>query len=163
LSFLRKNTLPVPHAMMQQTASNVIDGATNPELIPDSVAYRLYFSVVALAPNAPASQTQAQAAHLRGIGLGDQDKTTLVTALATFATQHAALIKSYNDGVATAQTLGLSPAANYAAFTVQQDALVQATRSGLGLAITPEGLARLQAHIQSEKRRMQIQAAPAAQ
>jgi hypothetical protein len=80
-------------------------------------------------------------------------------ALATFATQHAALIKSYNDGVATAQATGLSPAANYAAFTGQQDALVQATRGGLGFMLTPDGLARLHAHVQGEKLYMKISVA----
>jgi hypothetical protein len=152
----QRNNLPMPHTMTQQPADNVIDGAVNPELIPDSVAFRLYFTVVAPV-SASASQTRAQAAHLSRVGLGDQDKAALLTTLATFSTQHAVLIKSYNDGVAAAQATGVSPTANYATFAAQQDALVQTTRDELGLALTPDGLARLNAHIQGEKRRMKIQ------
>src|SRR4029077_6525313 len=55
----------------QHAAANVIDGAAHPELIPDSVAYRLYFVAVSTVQNPAEAEQKHQHAHLMKTGLGD--------------------------------------------------------------------------------------------
>ncbi len=63
-----------------------IDGAKNPELIPDLDAYRLFFMAIA----EPSGATTRQLARLRGklacLNLSDRDFNTVVAILAEFDT-----------------------------------------------------------------------------
>lgn len=50
---IRQHIPVLPNPMMLQAMhqeSSVIDGSVNPELIPDSVAYRLFFTVMTVSP-----------------------------------------------------------------------------------------------------------------
>jgi len=53
----------------QHPNENVVDGAKNPELIPDSTAYRLWLVTVSLPPNATEKERTFQQAHLKKLHL----------------------------------------------------------------------------------------------
>ena len=65
-------------------AVSIIDGSEHPELIPDPVAYRLYFSTVSLQPHPTAEQAQLQVAQVGAISLSDQGKRVIIEQLAIF-------------------------------------------------------------------------------
>ncbi len=137
----------------------VIDGAKNPELIPDSVAYCLYFSAVGTLPNPTEKKKIIQQAHIRRSGLADTDRDVLLSVLAEFKVQHADLIQRYNDSAEIVRARGEFPDAEYENFLLPQAALVQATRDQLKQVLDPKVVAALHAHIQKEKHHMKINVA----
>jgi hypothetical protein len=138
-------------------AAPMIDGSKNPELIPDSTAYRLFFVSVAESANPTPEETARHKAHLSRTGLKDSDKASLTNVLKEFKAQYSDLIKNYNDAAQVALLQGQAP--DYGAFLRQRDALVQSTRDKLKLALTPEGMTGLDAFVQGEKHKMKIQQA----
>src|SRR5258708_14842701 len=92
---------PVPH---QHLASppNLIDGSKNPELVPDSTAYRLYLLTVSIPANSTEEYRKAQSAHLAKTGLGVNDLQSVLTVLTAFRSQYDAWLSRYNSA-ATAQ------------------------------------------------------------
>ncbi len=81
----------------QQLPPGSIDGSINPELIPDIVAYRLFFTALGeKSSSKAANQFQAQSmpvphiasakqkAQLAPLNLSDSDSTTLIDSLAAF-------------------------------------------------------------------------------
>ena len=64
-----------PH---EHGSSSVIDGAEHPELIPDSIAYRLFFVTVSLKPNPTQEDRNRQQAQLKAIGLQASDMQIFV-------------------------------------------------------------------------------------
>lgn len=137
-------------------AAGMIDGAEHPELVPDSTAYRLYFIVVSETPNPSDEQKRRQLAHLRKIGLGGGDLQSLISALETFKLQYTDLIARYNESAEEAINAGAEPDIN--TFLLQRDGLVQSTRDKLKSLLTPEGLLRLDALVQAEKKSMKVPA-----
>ncbi len=133
----------------------VIDGSINPELIPDSTAYRLFFVSVAEGSNPAPEEVARYKSHLARIQLKATDGQSLADALRIFKQQYDDLLKNYNDAASVAILQGEAP--DYSAFLRQRDALVQATRDKLKLALSPEALAKLDSFVQGEKLRMKIQ------
>ncbi len=113
-----------------------IDGATNPELIPDVVAFRLFFSAVAETASPSATQMAKQDAKLRPIELSDADKGVLVIALAQFK---ANLVK--------AQT-------SHTPLKTYLDDTAQSTIQSLVSSMSADGFQRLEAYVRAEKRFM---------
>lgn len=132
----------------------VVDGAKNPELIPDSTAYRLWFVTVSLSPNSTPKQQTFQKAQLDKLQLMSADYQELVSALTEFKTQYLSLIASYNASAKAALLNGGQ--ANLQSFLQQRDGLVSSTRAAIGLRLTEDGAARVDAHVQGEKRRIQL-------
>jgi|SRR5579872_4891091 len=134
-------------------STDMIDGSTNPQAIPDIIAYRLYFFAVSNA------SPKAMNAHLKKALLADNDVVTATAILVNFKSQYAALIDEYNKSpeVANGSSAGL------ALFMSKRDALVNATRDALRASLTPDGLGTLQARVQAEKSGMKVAAAEAAQ
>ena len=130
------------------------DGAEHPELIPDAVAYRLFFITVAEATEATDEQKARQRAYLATAGLEDQDIQSAVEVLATFKAQYDDLVKRYNESVDAANRIGATP--ELATFLARQDALVESTRDSLKAVLSPEGVSRFDAHLQREKRHMKV-------
>ena len=138
----------------------VIDGSINPELIPDSTAYRLFFVSVAEGAEGadpPAEEVARHKAHLSRIQLKDADGKSLSNALKTFKAQYDDLIKNYNGVADVAILQGEAP--DYSAFLRQREALVQSTRDEQKLVLSPEALTKLDGFVQGEKRKMKTQPA----
>ena len=135
-------------------ASGVIDGAVHPELIPDSVAYRLYFVAVSEMPNPTDEQKARQSAHLAKMGLADADLHSIILVLEDFKVQYTNLVARYNESANAAQRSGDKP--DIDGFLLQRDGLVQGTRERLKSLLTPDGVKRLDAHVQAEKQSMKV-------
>jgi len=130
----------------------MIDGAKNPEKIPDSEAYALFFIHTANILTSPqTTSTQAQA-QVNRVGLLPDDERTLVSALKAFKAQFESQVQLHNQAVMDATAHGLKPTS----FIPERDALVKATRALLAKELTPAGVSTLDAHVQSEKRHMVI-------
>ena len=136
------------------TPANMIDGARHPELIPDSIAYRLFFLTVAEPADATDDERARQRAWLRTAGLKDEDVQPAAAVLETFKSQYDELVARYNESVRVANEAGADP--DSATFLSQQDDLVESTRDALKAAIGPEVMARFDAHLQREKRNMRM-------
>jgi hypothetical protein len=142
----------VLHTHSAPLSDQVIDGATHPELIPDSTAYRLVFIVIGEPPNPAPQRTVLQTARLNAAGLTGNDAQAAIGILATFKTKYADLVTSYNQAVMGAQQAGAAP--DLPAFLASRDALVQSARDALMSVLTPQGAASLDSYVQHEKQRM---------
>lgn len=145
---------PHQHPQLDPSQITIVDGSKNPELIPDSTAYRLYLVSVSELPNATAESRARQNSHLRLIGLGDGDLQTLVTILAEFKSQYLALIDRYNQSATAALAKGLQP--DQKTFLQQRDDLVQSTRDAIKRTLTTDAVTRFDAHVQQEKKQMRV-------
>lgn len=147
-----QDTTPPHH----HDSAAVIDGADHPELISDLTAYRLYL----LASSEPASpgdeQVKRQAARLNEIGLADADRQVLIAISAKFNSDYQSLINKYNQAATAAwdrqERTDVKP------LLADRDNLVLSTRDAIRVALTPDGWARFDAHVQGEKIRMKISA-----
>jgi hypothetical protein len=118
----------------------VIDGATNPEQIPDEVAMRLFFGAVAgppasLLPNSSGAlltPTPRQAAKLSPIQLNAADVSSLLQAVGTWQVQ-----ASTRNGVA-----------------VDLDLVTQGVVTALKGNMSQQGYASLLPYVQSQKKYM---------
>jgi len=146
---------PAPHQHPTVVQSPVIDGATNPELIPDSLAYRLYFVAVSTAQNPSDDERKRQRTHLAKTGLADSEQEALVAVLTDFRSNYDALIAQYNEAAKAA--LAHNQAADISTLLNALDGLVQTTRDKLTLRLSPGGRALLHAFVISEKKSMRLQ------
>ncbi|MDE3111264.1 MAG: hypothetical protein KGL02_15175, partial [Acidobacteriota bacterium] len=113
-----------------------IDGSVNPSLIPDRTAYRLVFISLTL-PASPSQHDLArQKAHLLQIGLSSADQTTLIQAVATFATSYSAWQQAPGHTDDQAWTI------------------VQNTRSALQAQLTGDGNSKFSAYVALAKTHM---------
>ena len=162
---------PVAHLNAQQSSTNsmsqmhsapqaMVDGATHPELVPDSTAYRLVFVVLGLPANASAADKQLQMLRLSHVGLNTADTQAAVQALELFNSQYTSIIKNFNDATHLAVMNGGAP--DVAGFALMRDGLVQATRDQLKQALSPQAMAALDSFVQQEKTRMRVPANVAA-
>ena len=134
--------------------ADIIDGAKNPQLIPDSIAYRLFFISVAGPANPTPQDEDRQRAHLRDAGLRGEGVPRVAELLAAFRAQYGDLVTQYNESVQAANDAGEEP--DPAAFLSQLDQLVESTRKALEAAISPEAANHLEAFVQYEKRNMRM-------
>ncbi len=133
----------------------IIDGSKEPQLIPDVVAYRLWFVAVALLPGATAAEERRQRAQLMTAGLKGDDVGRAASALATFKTSYGYLVGAYNDSIAEANKMGEDPP-DVQAFLGQRDALVETTRDALNSALSVPGMQALRAYVQGQKANMRV-------
>ena|SRR5258706_1424981 len=138
----------------RHSPSATIDGSTNPELIPDGTAYRLFLLTVAPVPDQSSSDEKRQRAHLRRIGLSERDNSAFLVIAGLFQARYADFIRRYNEAAEAAAAKGTAP--EYETLLLERDSLVQDMRQRLQLALSPEGFQRLHAHVQQEKRAMKI-------
>lgn len=152
---LLPDPLDTPHSAHVHTTAPVIDGATNPELIPDSTAYRLVFVVAADSANPTPDEVAQHTAYLGRLGMNDNDRQLLAETIRGFKTQYDDLAKNYNDAAQVAITNGEQP--DIGSFLAHREALVQSTRDKLKVVLTGGGLSALDAFVQREKRSMKTQ------
>jgi|SRR5271157_4804905 len=141
--------------------ANIIDGAAHPELIPDLTAYRLYLVMVSKQSNPTDDQKKRQEAQLRKIGLQEADRKTLAVQLSNFYSEYQNLIQTFNQKATVAWARGERP--DIESLRLQRDQLVQSTRDALKAALTANGWALLDAHVQNEKKHMKIRVKEEAQ
>lgn len=136
----------------------VIDGAKNPELIPDDTAFRLWLITVSTQPNPASSERERQMSHLVKINFSNvNDYVALSPILTEFKSQYTALIKNYNDAQTAIWARGAVPdPSDLKLFLQQRDDLVAATRRTIANQLTFKGNTELTAHVQAEKKKMQI-------
>lgn len=134
------------------TPGNMIDGAKNPELIPDLTAWRLWLLSVTANDNdgTPAHATERHHALLRSVGIGNDELVLADEALAHFRADYQALIDNYNKQVGA----GENP--SQAQLRAQRDALIQATQTSLLGALSPHTVGVLKVAISHEKRNMKV-------
>lgn len=146
-------TLPPAH---HHASSAVIDGASNPELIPDLTAYRLFLVAVSRPPDPPDNEVIHQAVQLSKIGLQEADRKATIIILASFNSRYHDFINSYNEAATAAWARGEHLDA--ASFLADRDRLVQSTCDALKAGLSSDGWSRLDAHVKGEKQRMKISA-----
>jgi hypothetical protein len=137
----------------QHTAApnvNVIDGAVHPELIPDSVAYRLYLVTVSTGQNPTATEQKHQRAHLMKTGLDDIDQQMFVSVLSAFRAKYDALVNEYNTSAKADSTTDVHT------LLKKLDDLVQSTRDTISVRLSSQGAAKLHSCIVAEKKNMKV-------
>jgi hypothetical protein len=132
----------------------VIDGSVHPELIPDSLAYRLYLTAVAIDQYATEDAQKKQHAHLMKTGLRETDKQTLISILADFKSKYEALVNSYNESAKAALTR--NETADVQGLLKKLDELVQSTRDSISARLTSKGAAQLHSFVMIEKQNMKV-------
>lgn len=130
--------------------AGTIDGSKTPWLIPDSVAYRLFFVTVAEPAQRMDDQTRRQRSRLAQAKLTDADYQSVVTVLSNFKEAHAALQQKYSEIAAHGGFIDENT------LTTERDTLVETTRRELKGRISADGMASLDALVQKEKSRMKI-------
>jgi hypothetical protein len=151
-----KPVQPPPSAVADPPGT--IDGAKNPELIPDDVAYRLIFLAFAMPEDATAEQKARARGKINSIGFNDDDADAFLRLLAEF---HKGLVPIDTE---VAEIYRRSPilspystdAARVRELGKQREKLVGDTIAALPARLSPEGVARLQAYLQQAKRGMKI-------
>ena len=139
-----------------QLPPGTVDGSISPELISDTLAFRLFFSSIAesrsSAPSPP-QLTPRQKAKLAPTNLGESDQTAIATALFDFKDQFqqaTGVSKANGRVIATSQPVGGPP------LTTIINALTENTVTALKTKMTAEGFQRLYNLVQSEKKQMKI-------
>ena len=159
ISVLLASSLSARQAQHQhpgQSPVKEIDGAFNPELIPDLTVTRLFFLAATADPDTkPENLDREKAAHhkhIAKIGLNDQDTKTVTKLLDKFRDDYAKWLKHYNS-------LAKDDGAPDSAFSLlaERDALVQSTADEIRFSLSGEGSQRFAAHIQNEKKGIRIQ------
>ena len=136
-----------------QHSETVIDGAKNPELIPDSTAFRLWLITVSELPNATQQDRDRQQAHLAGLRLNALDNLQLTTILADFKSQYNSLIERYNESARAALANGSHP--DLKLFLQQRDDLVQMTKAAVALRL-PKSAPLVEERVQEQKKHIQL-------
>lgn len=131
-----------------------IDGAKNPELIPDELAYKMLFLSL-VEPENPTDEQQArQEAKLRLMDVSANDKAAVLEALGEFRDQ----MNGLDAQIAQVLKVTPSPARDstewlkLADLTKQQDYLFTLTAARLGARLSTEGGVKLQVHLGNVKR-----------
>jgi hypothetical protein len=141
----------------QHPSSAIIDGSAHPELIPDGTAYRLYFLMLANAPDATDTERARHATKLKRLGLGTADQQAASAILTGFKQQYRLLVETFDEQSRQSEGKGEQP--DIKAFNTKRDQLVQATAASLRAALTADGWTALTTSVQAAKQNMQISAA----
>jgi hypothetical protein len=143
-----------PQHQHNVTAPKIIDGAAHPELIPDSVAYRLYLVAVSTGQNPTESDQKTQRAQLGQTGLDDIDRQVLTSILSEFRVKYDSLVAEYNDSAKKA--LARNEMTDVRDLLKKIDELVQSTRDNISTRLSSKGAAKLNSIIVSEKKNMKV-------
>jgi hypothetical protein len=133
-----------------------IDGAKNPELIPDHVAYRMIVLAVAEPADATDERKKRARAKISAIGFSEDDAAAFLTLLGEFQTQAEAVDRQ------VAEVLVRAPIPHPASTDYRQlvdlgkqrDQLLDNTVAAFPARLSQDGLARLQAFLAQAKKGM---------
>ena len=122
----------------------VVDGSVTPDLIPDSLAYRHFFTAAAAHPFPDATEQARQAAHLSRIGLSAADRQVLIAGLTSFRTE----LDDFESARASV-TPGPTTDAQVSALETQADNLVATTLQALRQSLTVYGVNLLDQYVKT--------------
>lgn len=132
-----------PHTkIIRAMPPGTIDGKDHPELIPDLMAYRLFFVQVTLPDRPTPDDSRRHEAKLGIIGLSDFDRVILELAVSNFHNRYAFFLEQY-------KTAAVDDAA-----IAQRDAITQDAINYLQNSMSASGWQRFSGFIQNEKRHM---------
>jgi len=131
-----------------------VNGATNPELIPDDEAYKMLFVTMSLATNAADAEKAIRPKRLTKAGLDASDSQKTAQIVDQFRARYDDMVKNYNDSALALTSRGEVP--DYDTFQRQLLALVKETRQKLEATLSAEGASRFRSHVQGEKRFMRM-------
>lgn len=137
------------------TGPPAIDGSVHPELIPDSLAYRLYFVALSTPQNPTQAEQDRQHAHVMKTGLAESDQQIFVAILSDFRSKYDALTAQYNESARAASAH--NGTTDVHVLLKSLDDLVQSTRDAIGVRLTSRGAARVHSFVLSEKKNMKVQ------
>ncbi len=146
-----QNSPPHQHT---DTAADVVDGSLHPELIPDSVAFRLYFIALAEEDATLTTASDHQKAFFFMAGLPNTDVEAAAGILRNFKSRLDALTDAYNTAVVSTN----DSTNDRTLFVSKRETLVQATRDAFNAVLSNTGAAHFNAHVQREKQKMQVSA-----
>lgn len=154
LALLLFPALSYSQAIHVHPTPTVIDGAKNPELIPDAVAYRHVLLILSTPANPTPEQSVRQAAFLTTkLGLGPTDQIRLMGILSEFRGQHDALVNRFNAQATALQAQGIQ--LDSSELRQQLDDLVNATRTRLSiLSTTAQNI--IEAAVKDQKKHTRI-------
>lgn len=128
----------------------VTDGAVNPELIPDSTAYHLYFLNLSTKVNPSVDESHYQSAAIGHLGLDGIDQLRLIGVLRDFRDRRDGLIARFNIYATSAQARG--EVVDQTLFLQQLDDLTVSTRASLKLSLSDMALTNLDRRVQEVKK-----------
>jgi hypothetical protein len=143
-----------PHQHSASASGVVVDGAVHPELIPDSIAYRLYFLAVSTGVSASDEDRKQKQLYLRKASLEEGDLNALTSTLTEFRTKFDSVVAQYNQSATAATARNEAP--DIHGFLRQIDGLVQSTRNTLKARLSPQGMTQFDAFVRSEKTHMKV-------
>jgi hypothetical protein len=82
---------------VSQASPPMIDGALHPELIPDSLAYRLYLVALSVPGNSVEADRTRQQNQLAQMGLREDEQEIVRTIVTDFRSNYEAAIAQYNQ------------------------------------------------------------------
>ena len=136
--------------------AGMIDGAKNPELIPDDVAYRLVLLAVAEREDATDAQKARFRAKIASAGLKEDDTVALLVIVGALQKQLDALNAQANQILAR-DPLPLAGTPDYqqlVELSKQREPVFAQAMSALPARLSADGAAKLLAYVQKEKRGM---------
>jgi hypothetical protein len=133
-----------------------IDGAKNPELIPDEAAYQAVFLAFAEHDNATDAEKARFHAKIAAAGLSNDDEQALFTLLAAFRKQMEA-VRAQVSAIMARDPMPHPDSVDYKELldlTKQYKAVFAEAMSAVPARLSADGVARLDAHVKREKRGM---------
>ena len=132
-----------------------IDGRHHPELIPDKAAYR---AVLLMQSHFATTEEIARSEQFHSrLGLTAADHTAYDQILVDFRQQYDNLVRTHDKFIDSSASSSIEDMRQeIASFRQSLSALVQSVRNQLAAQMSKEGLARLDAFIQSEKAHMVV-------
>jgi hypothetical protein len=131
----------------------VINGSQHPELIPDSLAYRIVFNQLIVYIGDPETEKRSFAK----LGLAPDDTETVYRILKGYKENFEALTKTYNDALLEAKKNNRQPdPADQENYRSQRSDLVRSTRKDLEGSLSAAGVARFREYVQAQKKTMNV-------
>lgn len=131
----------------------IINGSQHPELIPDSLAYRIAFGHLIIYIGDPETEKR----NFSKVGLSGDDTETLYRVMKVYKENFEAITKTYNDALADAKKNNRQPdASDLETFRSHRSELVRSTRKDLDGTLSSEGVAHFHDYVQSQKITMNV-------
>jgi hypothetical protein len=127
----------------QRPVATIIKGATNPNQIPDEIAYRLYFFVLS---------NEAQETNFNMLKLSPSDRRAAIRIVNDFRTEDNRTRESQNS-------IAVAGKADTNAFREDRAALVENTRNKLRESLSPQGMLELDKAVQLNKHQIRLSVA----
>ena len=130
-----------------------IDGSKNPELIPDSTAYRIYFGALTVDSDQKRQMAMIEAAHLSAA-----DSQAVLSAAGRFSSMHQLFVNEANAAASTATRTGmLLPVTQLLS---ERENLGLSVMAMLQASLSARGLTQFRAFVQSKKKNIVLFSEP---